>query len=186
MGIENTTERDPLLHLVGMMGDGQTGYIESMESAGQRQVVTATDLMPADGPWQELVKLGFGKPQRTGDELFVRTTLPPGWRKSGTDHSMHSNVLDERGVERVGVFYKTAFYDRKAHCHVINVGGNLATHGIYGDDPPGRPEKWDVLTADERADYLASLNRYLEDAKRRPEIYGHRVKRVQALKAAVQ
>lgn len=185
MGVENTSKRPAESHLMGMLGEGQTGYIEGMESAGQRQLVADSALMPADGPWKDLVALGFGQPEPTDDELFVRTTLPAGWSKVATDHAMHSNVADERGVDRVGVFYKAAFYDRRADCHLINVGGHLGTHHIYGDEPPARPEKWDVLTEQERAGYIRNLDSFLERAKEHPDIYGDRVGRVEALKAAV-
>lgn len=182
--VENTSKRDPMLHLLGSLAEGQSGYIEGMEAEGQRQFVASAELMPADGPWAVLAELGFGEPQRTEDDLFVRSTLPAGWRKVATDHAMWSNVEDERGLPRVGVFYKGAFYDRSAFCHVIGAGRHLAMEAIYGDAPPARPEKWHLLTEGERASYRQDLDAYLQEAEAYPDVCRRRG-RVQALRAAV-
>lgn len=144
------------------------------------------ELMPADGPWTELVALGFAEPEPTDDKLFVRTRLPQGWTKRiSPDDPRGGEVLDERGVPRVGTFYKAAPYDRKADCHLLNVGSHQAVADIYGDHEPVRPGKWGVFTEREREDYRRSLGNYLNDAERYPDIYGDRVERVRAFKAAV-
>jgi hypothetical protein len=155
MNVENTQERDPMLHLLGAMSDGPSNYITDMEAAGQQQLVNS-DQLPTEAPWAALEKLGFkrGKPVE-GDPLFTHCDLPEGWRRQGTDHAMHSNVIDERGVERVGVFYKAAFYDRRADAHLINV---------YGDGPVKLPDVWPVLTDEERADFAQGLENQLESA----------------------
>lgn len=49
------------------------------------------------------------------DPLFLRAKLPEGWVVKGLDHAMHSSILDADGFERVMIFYKAAFYDRRAH-----------------------------------------------------------------------
>ena len=49
---------------------------------------------------------------------------------------MHSVIKDERGIERASIFYKAAFYDRKASLSLVRVGGKFATSWIYGDDVP--------------------------------------------------
>lgn len=49
------------------------------------------------------------------DPLFRYVQLPSGWRRIGSDHNMWSYVVDENGRRRIAVFYKAAFYDRKAH-----------------------------------------------------------------------
>lgn len=185
MSIEDTTKRDPLLHVAGAW-DKPGRYIEEMESAGGAQFQAAAELMPADGPWSELVELGFAEPEPTDDKLFVRTRLPEGWKKCSLDDPRGGQIVDERGVPRVGTFYKAASYDRKADCHLIAVGHHFATQGIYGDESPARPELWDRLTAEERADYLADLDHYLKKAEEYPSIYADRVERVRALKRAVE
>ena len=49
------------------------------------------------------------------DDLFDAVVLPEGWTKQATEHAMHSMILDEHGSERISVFYKAAFYDRRAY-----------------------------------------------------------------------
>jgi hypothetical protein len=60
-----------------------------------------------------LKELGFklGKPV---DDLFREATLPEGWEKKASDHAMWSYIYDEKGRQRLSMFYKGAFYDRDA------------------------------------------------------------------------
>lgn len=101
MTIENTTERDPLHHLVGAMSDGTSGYIEGMEAAGQRQIVNSTKL-PTDlngGTREEFEALGFTFGEvDPRDPMFQEATLPEGWKREGSDHATY--IVDERGIER--------------------------------------------------------------------------------------
>lgn len=93
------------------------GGIEAQEKAGQTMFV-ANSTLPKEGcnrpAWE---KLGFVFGTDV-DDLFVAVTMPPGWRKRATEHSMHSDLLDEKGRIRAGIFYKAAFYDRRAHIHM--------------------------------------------------------------------
>ena len=90
------------------------GGIEAQEKAGQQELVQST-LMPKemrpDRAAFEKVGFTFGD---EADEIFLNATLPNGWTRAATDHSMHSDILDEKGRARIGVFYKAAFYDRRA------------------------------------------------------------------------
>lgn len=124
--IENTSNRDPLLHLMGALGGDSDSYITGMEAAGQAQLVNSTEL-PTEmnsGTDDDLRALGFvlGGPD-PGDPMFRPVTLPGGWRKERTDHSMWSKVVDELGRPRLTVFYKAAFYDRDAFINVQTVSG---------------------------------------------------------------
>lgn len=171
MTIENTSERDPALHLLGMMGGGQSEYIEEMEARGARQVV-ASDKIPTDAPWARLAELGFVRGDAVyGDELFTHVKLPEGWRREGTGHSMHTDIVDERGVPRVGIFYKAAFYDRRADAHIISIAAKLTTSVLYGDGPAVLPELWPVLTDEERADFIASVGSSLAHYRETIENY---------------
>lgn len=179
-GIENTSDRDPMVHLAGMWGGGPavTRYVEDMEAAGQQQLLHS-DRLPTEAHGDfEALGFTFGEPD-PDDPLFRPATLPAGWTREGSDHAMGSYLLDERGVRRVSVFYKAAFYDRCANIHVLNVGADLATHAIYGDGPVTGP--WDKLTEEERAEVIASARGYLEQARDYPDIYGKRVDRAKAL-----
>jgi hypothetical protein len=95
------------------------GGIEAQEKAGQTALVASTNMPKEMRPSQEAFeKLGFVFGDEV-DDLFVRATLPAGWTRAATDHSMHSDVLDEKGRKRVGVFYKAAFYDRRADAYLV-------------------------------------------------------------------
>jgi hypothetical protein len=109
-----TDKTDPLIHMVGLMAMG-SGYIESMEAKGQQEVVHS-DLLPLDGPNTDVLeKLGFKIGEKVeDDDLFRHVTLPEGWSRKGGEHSMQSSILDAKGRERISVFYKAAYYDRKA------------------------------------------------------------------------
>jgi hypothetical protein len=98
------------------------GGIEAQERAGQGRLV-ASEALPKECPRAELEAMGvvFGEDV---DDLFINATLPPGWKKERTDHAMWSNLLDEQGRKRGAIFYKAAFYDRRADmhlCRAINV-----------------------------------------------------------------
>lgn len=90
--------------------------IEAQELAGQATMIANGQLprrmIGASRP--QLQKLGF----RFGadiDQLFVHATLPAGWKiVADKDDAMHSDLLDSAGCVRAGVFYKAAFYDRRA------------------------------------------------------------------------
>lgn len=126
MGIDNTTRRmqeDPaekLLFLAEALGrDGAGGPIAAMEKRGQQQLVNS-DRLPSkiqggSGERTAMEALGFtfGEPD-PGDPLFMPAALPAGWKREASDHDMWSYILDGNGRKRVAVFYKAAFYDRKA------------------------------------------------------------------------
>lgn len=191
--IENTSKRDPLLHLAGILAEGQDGYNTGMEAAGQRQVVHS-DLVPTDMGWPrdrhteadvqaEYEALGFVFGDVVdGDPLFRHATLPEGWCRAGTSHSMHSDIVDERGIRRASIFYKAASYDRRAHMDIVNVGGDLGQSFIWREDKPGYDSTeipWDTLTADEIEQVKAAAVAYLKDVERHPDIYGDRAPRAQ-------
>ena len=181
---ENTSDRDPLDHFVGMLG-GSDRYITDMEADGQRQLVASTTL-PAKSNHstdEEYVALGFTfGPVVPSDPMFREATLPEGWKREGSEHAMWSYIVDERGVRRVSIFYKAAFYDRDAFMGIINVGGDAATHWIYGDGK--KPWLNPALTAVELADAKRSAEHYLEEAEKYPS-REDRVPRAQALVDAV-
>lgn len=193
--ITNTSKQDAIIHLAGSLGEGMSGYVEGMEKRGQRELVNSTRLPAecrglssdwnADG-WDELATLGFVKGAPVdGDELFVEATLPAGWTRESAGHAMWPYLLDERGIRRVAVFYKAAFYDRRAHMSLMRAGSDWASNAIYGDDPVALPEFWARFTNEERqqvADYLAG---YRADAAKYPDIYGDRLPRVDAIEQLV-
>ena len=90
------------------------GGIEAQEARGQQELVNNEALPECSNcDRADLETLGFIF-KGLIDNLFVEVQLPEGWKKVATDHSMHSNLLDERGRKRGSIFYKAAFYDRRA------------------------------------------------------------------------
>lgn len=97
------------------------GGIEAQEAAGQAKLVSNFNKLPKDmGPDGRKIaeELGF-KFGGDVDEIFVSVTPPPGWSLKATEHSMHNDLLDEAGVRRAGMFYKAAFYDRRADLYWV-------------------------------------------------------------------
>lgn len=88
------------------------GGIEAQEAAGQATLCLSS-ILPKECPRDELEKMGvkFGADH---DELFINVTLPAGWTKHATEHSMYSDLIDDKGRKRGSIFYKAAFYDRRA------------------------------------------------------------------------
>lgn len=167
--IENTSNRDPLLHHLGSMSDGTSDYVEGMESAGQRQLVASCDLPTEGSDDPEFLALGFtfGEPHKH-DPLFRPATLPKGWRKVARDHAMGSAVVDELGRERVSVFYKAAYYDRRADMFLTPVYGYVL-HLEYEKGAPVLDDTWATPEA-----VAASARGILADAEKSIELYGKR------------
>lgn len=93
------------------------GGIEAQESAGQAAFVSSTTLpkeMLHGCTREKLEQMGI-KFGADVDDLFVTVQLPDGWKKVATDHSMWSDLIDEKGRKRAAIFYKAAFYDCHAH-----------------------------------------------------------------------
>lgn len=94
------------------------GGIEAQEKAGQA-ITNAQETLPKECPRAELEKLGFVFGEDY-DELFVNVKFPEGWKKQATDHPMWSDLVDPSGKKRAAIFYKAAFYDRRADMHMVN------------------------------------------------------------------
>lgn len=115
--VSNTTaqvQADPILGIAIALGG-----IEAQEARGQRELVN-TDSLPTECDNREAMEahgVKFGEPYKD-DPLFCDAILPTGWKKQATDHSMHSEVVDAKGRVRAEIFYKAAYYDRRASMHM--------------------------------------------------------------------
>ena len=94
-----------------------TDAIPLQEKRGQRPLANNTQL-PSEmrgNAKLDLVRLGvvFGNPVK-GDQLFVEAALPEGWKKVPTDHALWTDLVDADGKRVAQIFYKAAFYDRRA------------------------------------------------------------------------
>lgn len=147
--IENT--QDPgSIHATTLLAlaTGDTdAVIRAQERAEKAQLVHSdrlpTDLSSDDQADFEALGFTFGEPD-TGDPLFRAVSLPDGWSKTGSDHDMWSYVLDQHGRRRVAVFYKAAFYDRRAFMRLTSVYGYVSECvrdgvDIVTDDEWARP-----------------------------------------------
>ena len=101
--------------IANMLVASTPGGIERQEAEGQRALCENSQL-PKEirgATREQLTAIGF-KFGADVDELFVACELPAGWKLKATEHSMHNDLLDDKGRRRAGIFYKAAFYDRKA------------------------------------------------------------------------
>lgn len=135
-----------------MMLMGRPDAIEAQEAQGQRELVSS-EVLPTKWNWPKnalelLAGFGvkLGDPIK-GDEIFCEAQLPAGWHKRATDHAMWSELFDNKGRKRAGVFYKAAFYDRSSHGSLerrFNVRPDyekshkekLAVASVYDGDKP--------------------------------------------------
>ena len=107
--------------------------IENQEKAGQMRSCREQRL-PVNGTsgddrksWEQL---GFVFSDDE-DRLFVTAKFPEGWSLQPTEHSMHSNLLDDQNRKRGSMFYKAAFYDEKAS---IYLSRRYNINNKYNDD----------------------------------------------------
>lgn len=150
--------------------------IEGSERRGQAELLRSTTLPVRliDGTDADFLALGFTFGAAVpGDDLFREATLPEGWARTSSDHAMWSSIVDTRGIRRVAIFYKAAYYDRAAHMALVNVGHKAASEAIYGDEAITRESlRLDVLTSDEIAEARICVRRMREDIAQHPTIYG--------------
>ena len=110
---EAATEAGRMLTLLG----GSDGVVES-EAQGQREF-ERSEVLPTRGLDKEtrdgLEKIGFVFGEVIeGDSLFREAKLPKGWEKKPTDHSLWTDLVDNKGRKRASIMYKAAFHDRDA------------------------------------------------------------------------
>lgn len=125
------------------------GGIERQEAAGQKTFVRNTTL-PKDCDREALTKCGVIF-CTDADDLFVNVVLPDGWKKQATSHSMHSDLLDEKGRVRATIFYKAAFYDRRANmrmCHRYGIDGYVSCDADGNDVEYGKHTHFKTVVTD--------------------------------------
>lgn len=107
--------------------EGNPNAILAQEAEGQQSFVNS-ETLPTDmrssceyNTRAILEAAGFkfvcGVPD---DDMFQVVEMPTGWQKKVTDHSMWSNLVDDKGRVRASIFYKAAFYDRSAHMNLVS------------------------------------------------------------------
>lgn len=111
-------ENNPMSVLADAMFMGSSQAIEHSEAQGQKELCQS-EVLPAEFMYskkEDLEKQGvvFGNVVK-GDTMFQHVTLPKGWKIRPTEHSMWTELVDEKERVRASIFYKAAFYDRSAH-----------------------------------------------------------------------
>jgi hypothetical protein len=104
------------LFLESLLTGDVSGAIVNQEKRGQLQQEGA-ETLPRKCPRQNLEQLGFVFGE-DADDLFVYVTFPEGWKKQRTNHSMWTDLLDDKNRKRGSIFYKAACYDRDAFMHL--------------------------------------------------------------------
>jgi hypothetical protein len=77
----------------------------------------------------EKMGVSFGE-EVPGDPLFTQAKLPPGWRKECSSDPLNLALLDGEGRERALIFFKPAFYDRRADMKLCT---RYSARGNYSD-----------------------------------------------------
>jgi hypothetical protein len=131
-----TGQRDRLLAMA--LATGSPGeFIEGQEKAGQAELINSdwlpTEVLCATDADFEALGFTFGDPD-ADDPLFRPATLPDGWTRQASDHAMGSSVVDQLGRRRVSVFYKAAFYDRKANMTITSVYSYVHEAAYYNTE----------------------------------------------------
>jgi len=153
------------------------GGIEAQELGGQIGLVASFETLPINmgaGGRERAEALGFTYGTEA-DELFVTVTPPEGWSLRATDHAMWSDILDGQGRKRGAIFYKAAFYDRRADGHwlprfsVTNDWKNddrtprvidAGTGEIVWMGEPSPPSDWAAIEVQEEAGRAWLLENY--------------------------
>lgn len=120
--VRNTSKSE--IHPEWLMG-GNPDAIEDQEARGQEELCNSSQLPRTDGYKDvrgDYERLGIKVIGKTKDnDLFYDVVLPEGWKINPTEHSMWSDLVDDKGEKVAGVFYKAAFYDRRAIVDIINL-----------------------------------------------------------------
>lgn len=126
------------------------GGIEAQEAQGQRDMIAASRLpkqILGNGRYEDFGIEILGE----ADDLFYNVKLPVGWRCNPTKHSMCSTLVDDKERERALVFYKAAFYDRRAHisfhCRYI-VRTEYLPEGVFDQEEYVEPDGTEVRVLD--------------------------------------
>lgn len=153
----------------GLFSGSTDGIIEGQEERGQISFAES-DTLPTQ--WQtdngreilERAGVVFHE-QVEDDELFTYVTLPDGWKKEMRS-SYWTWLLDDKGRARAGLFYKAAFYDRRADGHLNRrfnpdrAGRHNTTHACV------------VLDVDKEIFRTDSFPYWLDEDKKEFNVYG--------------
>lgn len=114
---------NPAALIAAVSGDGDNfvtastpGGVQAQEREGQAALTQALTRLPKAMDREMGEERGFVYGEDF-DDIFVNVTAPAGWTLRPTAHPLHSEILDDTGTVRGTVFFKAAFYDRRASGH---------------------------------------------------------------------
>lgn len=112
------------------------GAILRQESNGQKSFVSSTTLPTNLNGGKEALEADGVKflGDVEGDSIFQYVELPEGWKKVATDHSMWSDLVDDKGRKRASIFFKASFYDRSAHLNLSRRFGVQLDYDRFDDE----------------------------------------------------
>ncbi len=130
MGYKNGKGVTPAAFAAALSGDLEStiiattpGGIERQEAQGQAEMVRNCRLPKKLNGYdqkytiqQAYEKMGI-KVLGDADDIFYKVQLPEGWQlkpQEDSSNSYWSNLIDNKGRNRASIFYKAAFYDRRA------------------------------------------------------------------------
>lgn len=113
------------VHLEWLMG-GNPEEIEAQELRGQQQLCSSSQLpkeievsrVEKVDAVKEYAKRGI-KVRECEDPLFYNVELPAGWRILAMGHVNGADLVNVKGKIIARIFYKAAFYDRRAHIYFM-------------------------------------------------------------------
>lgn len=165
----NTTaevQSNPLGMILDMLSEKSPGdAIYAQEAAGQRSFTTSDTLPTRMGEDDRRVLEQAGvifDDQVRGDEMFTYVTLPAGWKKVLTSHSMWSDLADDKGRKRASMFYKAAFYDRDAF---LRVNHRYGISMDYAYEESNSAIRFNVTDGDQVV-FSSAAHRYVEKYSR--------------------
>lgn len=142
------------IHMYGLTNDellafirainGEENFLENMEVEGQQKAIRRNKMAKSMRPEKEIwEQLGFKFSEIEDDDILYDATLPEGWSMQATEHAMWINILDPNGRIRGKMFYKAAFYDRRAdmslNCrydiYTEHVDKDYSTRIVYFGNP---------------------------------------------------
>lgn len=136
--IDNSLGRAALLAKAKAYGASEA--IEEMEAEGQRQLASQISWLPTEGLVCRQIRYPEGKPLISiddrlveqwkaigvvpigpveDDDIFWRVDIPKSWEIRRSEHPMSTALYDDQGRQRAYIFYKAAFYDRRAYIRMI-------------------------------------------------------------------
>jgi hypothetical protein len=119
--ITNTAKAATLFMSTWLLG-GNPAAIERQEAEGQQELLESFQLPTKLNTYSKMsdsidiyTAMGIKVLSKTkDDDLFYDVELPHKWSIQPTEHTMWSNLIDDKNRIRANIFYKAAFYDRDA------------------------------------------------------------------------